>query len=42
MMNYEMAPLGLISLATFTLLFIIFEIFHWRAAYKSDMVVLTP
>ena len=41
-MDYEMAPLGLISLLLFTLLIILFEICHCRANFRSDMVVDTP
>jgi len=36
-MDEETVPIGLISLLTFIMLIIMFEIFHRRANYKSDM-----
>lgn len=41
-MDYDMAPLGLISLLIFIVLVFIFEFFYRLANHRSDMVIVTP
>ena len=38
----QMAPVGIISLGTFSLLVMIFECFYRRTNRKTDMTVKTP